>query len=92
MSKKRATRKTKRATRKETQPPIVAAELTRCPQCGSTERTKYHAVRERPISGILPDGRVYTAIKWRRTTCTECGQVRIERTHVVRHAPKVDAK
>lgn len=59
--------------------PIVDAEPTRCPRCGSAERDGYHNVRTQDYGGTTPDGRTYQRTTWRRTRCRGCGQVRIDR-------------
>lgn len=60
-------------------PPIVAAQLTACRKCGSTERTKYTNRREIAFDGMR-DGQPYTDIVWRNTSCVACGQVRVDQT------------
>jgi predicted RNA-binding Zn-ribbon protein involved in translation (DUF1610 family) len=56
----------------------VAASL--CPKCGSARRERYHHIRRIPAEGFCSDGRPYSAIVLRYTTCSDCGQVRIDRT------------
>lgn len=66
----------------------IKVEMTpsRCPICGSTERSPYHGTIEREIAGTLVDGRSYTHVVWRRTTCV-CGQQRIDRSYENRTSP-----
>lgn len=59
----------------------IDVNASRCPRCGSAERTPYHRIITRPISGELPTGELYQAITWRRTNCGSCGQARVERTY-----------
>ncbi len=52
--------------------------LSRCPNCQSTERTEY----TNPNEQFYPhthEGKTYTHIIKRRTTCKNCGQARIDR-------------
>ena len=57
--------------------PRVQGELTKCPKCESTERTRYRKTRE-PL--IWHGGRT----TWNRTQCKKCGQFRIDKhTHSV---------
>jgi hypothetical protein len=62
---------------------IVEAPASRCSKCQSTRRTAYqpNPIRKE-IAGIDPVSGPYTAIVWRRTTCADCGQARIDRQHV----------
>lgn len=53
--------------------------VTSCPSCGSTERAGYFAKQEQEVSGVR-DGKPYTHVVWRRTSCTACGQFRIDKT------------
>lgn len=46
----------------------------RCPQCGCTERGKYHNTVTREIGGIDPAGNRYSRVTWKRTQCKQCGQ------------------
>jgi hypothetical protein len=58
--------------------PTVDAPLTRCPQCGSTDRERVgNAVRQE--SAGLHQGQPYNLIVWRRTKCLSCGQFRTDR-------------
>jgi hypothetical protein len=61
--------------------PVVQCEKTRCPTCGSTERSGYHNVMEQQYGGVDLKGRPYTHIVRRRTVCGGCGQARIDRTY-----------
>ena len=62
---------------------VVDVRISHCPVCHSTERTQY---LEKPTrvdgDGMTPDGRPYTAVLLRRTTCTNCGQHRVDRSYV----------
>jgi hypothetical protein len=57
--------------------PQSIGELTRCKRCDSTERTKYTTIKDMPHQG-LRDGKPYTRVVWRRTTCANCGQARVD--------------
>ena len=59
---------------------LVAAEPTRCPKCGSTERTPYRNPTEQAYAGV-DQGKPYTHIVRRYTSCKACGQFRIDRSH-----------
>lgn len=60
-------------------PPVVMVTVSRCPKCGSTERTAYHGISETPISGTDDVGNPITHIVRKRTQCIRCGQARIDR-------------
>ena len=60
--------------------PHAEAILTRCPTCGSTERSDYINRREHECAGVTPDGKPYTHTVWRDTTCLKCGQRRCDIT------------
>ncbi len=57
--------------------PQSIGELTRCRKCDSTERTKYTTIKEMEHAGVR-DGKPYTRVIWRHTSCASCGQVRID--------------
>lgn len=62
---------------------VVDVRVSQCPVCQSTERTAY---LDRPAridgDGINPEGRPYTAVILRRTSCANCGQHRVDRSYV----------
>jgi len=60
--------------------PEVEAELSRCPKCGSTERTAYTGKHEQAYAGLDPFNQPFTHIIKQRTACVDCGQHRIDRT------------
>jgi hypothetical protein len=61
----------------------VEAPATACTKCGSTRREPYFNKRVIETAGIDPKtGQGYTAIVYRRTICTDCGQFRDDRTLV----------
>jgi hypothetical protein len=60
--------------------PHAEAVVTRCRDCGSTERSEYINRREHECAGVTPDGQPYTHTVWRDTTCTNCGQRRCDIT------------
>jgi len=67
-------------------------KLTRCKQCGSTEREPYYKMTEQEHGGIDPDGQPYTHIVRRWTRCRSCPDrpVRIDRFYENRQ-PATDA-
>lgn len=51
---------------------------SRCPKCGSSQRTPYRKSWEKTFAkGIIPAKLIY-----RRTRCLDCGQARIDREPV----------
>jgi hypothetical protein len=76
---------------KQTPPPadsltvVVDAPASRCPKpnCGSTRRTEYHHTTRQNDPGQAPDGTIYQAVIWRRTTCLDCGQNRADKTYEI---------
>jgi Zn ribbon nucleic-acid-binding protein len=63
---------------------IVEVEASRCPKCGSSERTKYENPVRRDYSG---SGLEFVAIIYRTTRCVDCGQAR--RDQEKEYPPKV---
>ena len=61
-------------------PDYVTVAPSRCKKCGSTNRTPYTTRQEHEIAGLDAAGNEYTHIVWRRTSCANCGQFRIDRT------------
>lgn len=59
-------------------------KLSRCPKCGSTDREKYHNVRELFTNGLTAEGDRYNCVVWRRTRCANCCQVRVDRSFEMR--------
>lgn len=55
-------------------------DVSRCPQCGSTEREKYSNPTEMEQAGTFK-GQAFTHIVWRSTRCLTCGQSRRDRTY-----------
>lgn len=58
----------------------VRGALTRCPRCGSTERGAYLNGTVQEIAGHT-GGEPFTHIVRRRCRCSNCGQLRIDRTY-----------
>ena len=60
---------------------VAVAEMKRtsCPKCGSKERTAYCQRRKMDASGKDIEGRIFTAVTWRRCQCEGCGQWRDDR-------------
>lgn len=60
-------------------PPVNQVAASRCPKCGSTERTGYEHVSEMEFGGKDPEGNEYTHVVRKSTNCKACGQRRIDR-------------
>lgn len=60
--------------------PVVEAPPSCCPKCGSTERTDYSNTTRIAYNG-LHDGRKYSHVVWRTTSCKKCGQRRRDRSY-----------
>lgn len=84
MAKRRAAKAAKGSGPTET----VDVVESRCPKCGSSDRTKYINVIKRDISGIGTDGEEYNRVVWRTTYCKKCGQRRVDRSFVLTHGVK----
>jgi hypothetical protein len=54
-------------------------ETPRCPVCGNTDRTPYRLVSSANHGGVTGNGWEYTHVITRRTACTACGQVRLDK-------------
>lgn len=61
--------------------PVVEAEITRCPKCGSTEREKYSRVDAKPIAGVR-NGVAHTHVVFKYTRCANesCRQARVDKS------------
>lgn len=64
-----------------------------CPKCGSTSRTKYH--RTKKLTNVKIGSTFYPEVVFRRTSCVQCGQNRVERVLYAKSSsagrtPKVD--
>lgn len=78
-------KKTSRGRPKGTQTtvlPVVEAAHSQCRACGSTDREPYTNQRTREIGGVHPTFGVYTAVRWARTKCTQCGQARFDKIYL----------
>jgi hypothetical protein len=64
---------------------VATAEPSRCSKCQSTERTPYTNKTEKAIAG-LHEGKPYTHVVWRSTTCAGCSQARRDRSYEHRPA------
>lgn len=60
--------------------PVADVELSRCPKCGSTNRAAYTSKNVQAFASLDSHGQPYTHIIRQRTSCTDCGQHRIDRT------------
>lgn len=58
---------------------VVDVQLSRCPDCGSTARGEYMGRTVQEFAGNY-NGQPYTAIVRRRCQCSDCGQMRIDRS------------
>ena len=63
---------------------LVNVAASRCPKCGSTERSRYVCVVRRPSTGMDADGQPHSHVVWRRTRCRACGQSRVDRSFELR--------
>lgn len=64
---------------------VVAGTLTRCRMCGSTDREPYTGEPAMMLcNGVDNDGNAYNVITWRRTSCSLCGQYRVDQFHEMR--------
>ena len=62
---------------------VVDVRVSHCPICHSTERAEYIDAPQRiDGDGISPEGRPYTAVLLRRTSCLNCGQYRVDRSYI----------
>lgn len=62
---------------------VVDVRVSHCPTCQSTERAEYSDAPQRiDGDGISPEGRPYTAVLLRRTSCLNCGQYRVDRSYI----------
>ena len=61
--------------------PVSDGQPTRCPACGSTERTPYSQTKKQPHGGVDAAGKPYTHVVRRWTACAACGQARVDRTY-----------
>jgi len=62
---------------------VEVATVTHCRKCGSTNRAPYHNTVTHSIRGSHAD-REYDTILYRRTKCSDCGQVRVDKSHELR--------
>ena len=64
-------------------PPVVEVQpASRCPKCGSPDRSEYWGKHIQSCAGVLADGRAYGRIVRRRCRCLACGQIRIDKDYV----------
>jgi hypothetical protein len=54
-------------------------DLPRCPYCSKTDRTPYRLVNSVNHGGVTAEGRAYTHVISRRTSCMACGRTRIDK-------------
>lgn len=67
--------------------PIVRGVLTRCPECGCTDRDPYSGTVTIEGEFVASDGAAATHITQRRTRCRNCGTKRRDQ-FVEQRAPK----
>jgi hypothetical protein len=60
-------------------PEQSVSQPSRCKKCGSTRREPYHGRKELEFSGQDKEGKPFTHVVWRRTSCSDCGQARVDR-------------
>lgn len=56
-------------------------DVSRCPECGKTDRSRYHFVSCIEHGGVTSAGREYTHTVKRRTECLNCNRRRIDTFH-----------
>ena len=61
--------------------PTVNETASRCPRCGSTDRTAYTQTRVVDGGGTAPDGKPFNQVRLGWTSCKACGQARIDRSY-----------
>jgi hypothetical protein len=59
--------------------PTADAPASRCPQCGSTNRTPYTHTTRHECNGEH-EGKPFNRVTWRSTSCRDCGQHRRDKT------------
>lgn len=59
---------------------VVEVEQTKCPSCGSTQRSPFFGTPNHIDASGEHDGLLYSSVTFRRCKCLKCGQVRIEKT------------
>ena len=64
---------------------VVNVDLSQCPRCGSYMRTPYKNKRPIYIGTTTHNGRQYSWILQRDTTCRSCGQPRTDESRVYQH-------
>jgi hypothetical protein len=64
-------------------PTLVDVATSRCPKCGSTERTDYSDTLTTVVDapGDHPRFGLYNKVVLRRTKCKACDQARIDRSY-----------
>lgn len=70
----------KPAQQTKSRAPVAVVASSVCHACGSTERTGYVAIRTMAYQG-QQDGRPFTHILWKRTTCKKCSRPRVDKYH-----------
>lgn len=80
MARQRKTTATPHDAGSRTAKPTADAPASRCPKCGSTDRTPYSHTRRVDCNCTDDAGRPYNQVVFRNTTCAACGQARVDRT------------
>ena len=62
----------------KTQKAAGKSTTSKCPKCGSTDRTPYSQTRAIAIAGVDPDFGSYTHVVKRWTKCKSCNQARTD--------------
>ena len=60
--------------------PVVETNSTRCPKCGSSNRTKYLTTRRVVFRGFHK-GEPYNSVTFRACRCLECRQRRVDKSY-----------
>ena len=74
------------SSRAKSKATVVDADLPRCPECGSTDRTDYNDCNTIEFEGVHERFGSYSHIVLRRTRCKQCDRARVDRFYEMRRA------
>jgi len=77
----RDTKKIGRPKGSKTRSKTVEAKVGHCPKCFSTNRGRYYGELRVVESSGERAGVPYNRVKFRRCTCADCGQIRVEKSY-----------
>jgi hypothetical protein len=66
----------------------VIVEHSKCPKCGSVERSNYNNIITYDIVGIH-NGIEYVRVVFRSTKCLSCGQIRKDKSFVTKDGSEI---